>query len=633
MFCLPYKQAENQKHSRNKVSEVQIMINRNITKKTIAGIIAATLILSSTAAVTASAEAFAETEQTIGTAAEQTVNDTEETAGETAEETSEENIEEKTGENAEETSEEKTEETSDEKTEETSEAKTEETSEAKTEETSEAKTEETSEEKTEETSGKKTHELSDIEEARKDQKVMDKIAGKIKNTGIKIISTGVGILFDKIPGGKCLAVPVTELIGLGMDKDAAVGEVMAKIDEVRNAVDEHLDENTTRIINSMKNSFTEGTYGSDMKSLMDTYEIERVKTGDLTSNIHGLTEEEKLVKLAGVVGNAENWSTEGQIIKKFKAVTADLMGRNYVNKDDLFTVLYKSNTQNYMFSGEVHDAVKPYIVSTLTDYYEVSSYILASLNAQKKLLSADFDASKINDPNLRKQYESFRNAESTIDDMIIYVQKSILGQEFFKEFNIGGSDSGKTYDSIAAHFDEFNSRNSRTIFLNNGRDNIDLSPDMNVVDTFTLINGSKEDTAKFGGGSTESTNKKEFDRQIFEKGVNGEKSALSKEQLNRLCSYVRTLKKPDGSSYNLPEFLTKMGFEIDRAPGSYILTGDYFEYDYSFGFLNPSWKSGYEGVSTSTGEPTNVHWKSNERDVWSTSADVTNTNMYLFRTK
>ena len=220
MFCLPYKQAENQKHSRNKVSEVQIMINRNITKKTIAGIIAATLILSSTAAVTASAEAFAETEQTIGTAAEQTVNDTEETAGETAEETSEENIEETTGENAEETSE------------------------AKTEETTGENAEETSEAKTEETSGKKTHELSDIEEARKDQKVMDKIAGKIKNTGIKIISTGVGILFDKIPGGKCLAVPVTELIGLGMDKDAAVGEVMAKIDEVRNAVDEHLDENT-----------------------------------------------------------------------------------------------------------------------------------------------------------------------------------------------------------------------------------------------------------------------------------------------------------------------------------------------------------------------------------------------------
>ena len=601
------------------------MSNRNLTKKAI-GIIAAAIIVSSTTAVSAFAEnAPEETEQNISTAAEQTVNDTEETAGETAEETSEENIEE--------TSEEKTEETYEAKTEETSEEKTEENSEAKTEETSEEKTEESSEEKTEETSGKKTHELSDIEEARKDQKVMDKIAGKIKNTGIKIISTGVGILFDKIPGGKCLVIPVTELIGLGMDKDASVGEVMAKIDEVRNAVDEHLDENTTRIINSMKNSFTEGTYGSDMKSLMDTYEIERVKTGDLTSNIHGLTEEEKLVKLAGVVGNAENWSTEGQIIKKFKAVTADLMGRNYVNKDDLFTVLYKNNTQNYMFSGEVHDAIKPYIVSTLTDYYEVSSYILASLNAQKKLLSKDFDASNIHDPNLRKQYESLKNAESTIDDMTIYVQKSILGQDFFKEFNIKNSESKNTYDSVAAHFDEFNSKNSRTIFLNNGRDNIDLSPDMNVVDTFTLINGSKEDTAKFGGGSTESTNKKEFDRQIFEKGVNGEKSALSKEQLNRLCSYVRTLKKPDGSSYNLPEFLTKMGFEIDRAPGSYILTGDYFEYDYSFGFLNPSWKSGYEGVSTSTGEPTNVHWKTNERDVWSTSADVTNTNMYLFRTK
>ena len=108
-----------------------------------------------------------------------------------------------------------------------------------------------------------------------------------------------------------------------------------------------------------------------------------------------------------------------------------------MTKDDLFTVLYKSKTQNYMFSGEVHDAVKPYIVSTLTDYYEVSSYILASLNAQKKLLSADFDASRINDPNLRKQYESFRNAESTIDDMIIYVQKSMNARQL--SVNIAGT--------------------------------------------------------------------------------------------------------------------------------------------------------------------------------------------------
>ncbi len=140
----------------------------------------------------------------------------------------------------------------------------------------------------------------------------------------------------------------------------------------------------------MQDFFTADTYKSDMKNLADTAVISKIIKGmDETNEKYKLTEEEKLEKLAMVVGNSDTWTANGTFVKQFEMVSSDLMGYNYMDNRDIFNVLFDTQKQNYQLSGEILDDIKSCPNMYPRKYQAVNIKTLLIAKAKKSLRQAE----------------------------------------------------------------------------------------------------------------------------------------------------------------------------------------------------------------------------------------------------
>ena len=261
---------------------------------------------------------------------------------------------------------------------------------------------------------------------------------KAREYGLEYLDKGLTEMLKNVPFGDDIKALIKDqlfsVFGIEGEKVITTKDLSDKLDKLDEKMDEAFDKQTKELIAAMNRTSVVQKYKGDMDTLVATADVAAIISD--SEDEDDLSEEDKLVKLAMVVGNSDTWTRTGSFMHAYTAVSNDMMGKSYSSNMDFFTALYEEQKANYQFSGEVLDAIEPYIQKMIFDYARYTTIVLASLDAQEQLIYGDFDASKITDKQLKRQYESLINDRTTIKKAKIVVSKNLFGSEAFTQNGI-----------------------------------------------------------------------------------------------------------------------------------------------------------------------------------------------------
>ncbi|SDA09370.1 hypothetical protein SAMN02910447_00276 [Ruminococcus sp. YE71] len=451
---------------------------------------------------------------------------------------------------------------------------------------------------------------------------------KAREYGLEYLDKGLTELLKNVPFGDSIKDLIKDqlfsVFGIEGEKTITTKDLSDKLDKLDEKMDEAFDKQTKELIAAMNRTAVVQKYKSDMDTLVATADVAAIISD--SEDEDDLSEEDKLVKLAMVVGNSNTWSTTGSFMHAYTAVTNDMIGKSYSSDMDFFTALYEEQKANYQFSGEVLDVITPYIQKMILDYARYTTILLASLDAQEQLIYGDFDASKITDKQLKLQYESLMNDRTTIKKAKIVVSKNLFGSEAFTKNGISISKvssiklGSNNYDNVFVHLNKLLSTN-RLIHIPTGRV---LNPNLQTESGYRLINGDNKETEQFGLDGLESSSKEEFEKRITGQiGNYYNHNCFSAKQMEQLFEHVEK-QIASGKYSSVVDYLDKMGFNVDPSwestdvgnswspsYGWWIPTGGgYDERNYGWSFTETRYTCWIDAINLSTGKKESINWRS-----------------------
>lgn len=431
--------------------------------------------------------------------------------------------------------------------------------------------------------------------------------------GKQLLDKGLDEVLKNIPFADALGVKeqVLDLLGLA-SKEVTADDLAKKLDKLEETMLNAFDEQTKKLIAAMEDANVAGTYKRDLKNLADTNTIvTTIQGSEAVHKLYNYSEEDKLVKLAMVTGNLSSWTNDGSFIKGITAVTSDLLGKNYVDERDIFDVLFDTKKINYQFSGEVIDAIKPYISKMIIDYYKNVAIAVASLNAQEQILYGDFDATKITSQSIYKQYESLFNDIGTIEEMKFQLMRAVYGTDAFKECGVNIKTPDKSFDTVTDHYNNFLKKN-RSVHIPTGKT---FNKGLPTCDSEHLIGDSYGSSRDFGEGHKEKTNVESFRKRMTGEDRNGGLyTSLKTDEIEKLAAHMQSViaeKKQTNPNYTGVDYLRACGFDVTGiTPDYYIPTGKgYQEKNYNWSLDSSRWDAYFDAINLRTGKIENIEWK------------------------
>ena len=270
------------------------------------------------------------------------------------------------------------------------------------------------------------------------------------------------------------------------------------------------------------------SYKTDMESFDNSMSI-LLRQIESIRNDKNMSEDEKLVRIAAKLGPSTQWAEDGKFINKISKLGRILKGDNYIDKRDLYNVVYDINKKTSMFSGEALDKSQEFVDRALNEYYMGTSLALYCLDAQRKV--AGFSKKQIK--SLSDQAQDMRKG--------LYLDKKEIDTEIKARFRdvLGDPNASDPRDksSILQHYADFMNKD-RLVFIN--RDTCEKK----LADTL------KENTF----GQLIDTYNKDGSGKYQEKLRT---SALSFDETKALAAHVCNNYK----DATLTNYLVKMGFD------------------------------------------------------------------------
>ena len=245
------------------------------------------------------------------------------------------------------------------------------------------------------------------------------ILGKCGPEG-SVISKGLGFIVDII---------------LKNEEEDPNAKVLEAIDELHRNIESHLKRINKQIerlgvdvLNLIKTEIYVHGLGNDLDSLNDQIK-DVVVTYESNRDSKVLSEKEKLVENAFLIGSNDKWITTGNVmfnIKKLGEVLSgntftDIQGRNF------FEIIYEANTLKSLFSGEAYDRSLLYIEKVMQVYFYGCSVMLGIL--KNSMLLTNFTAEDIEalSPLVHSHYYSCAVADPVyIENEIASIAKGIF---------------------------------------------------------------------------------------------------------------------------------------------------------------------------------------------------------------
>jgi len=211
--------------------------------------------------------------------------------------------------------------------------------------------------------------------------------------------------------------------------------VLEEIDELHRNIESHLKRINKQIerlgvdvLNLIKTEIYVHGLGNDLDSLNDQIK-DVVVTYESNRDSKVLSEKEKLVENAFLIGSNDKWITTGNVmfnIKKLGEVLSgntftDIQGRNF------FEIIYEANTLKSLFSGEAYDRSLLYIEKVMQVYFYGCSVMLGIL--KNSMLLTNFTAEDIEalSPLVHSHYYSCAVTDPVyIENEIASIAKGIL---------------------------------------------------------------------------------------------------------------------------------------------------------------------------------------------------------------
>ena len=338
-------------------------------------------------------------------------------------------------------------------------------------------------------------------------KTYSETAEKVYGIMREAYSTALSATLGDIPYVKVVADPlkglILNLIGLGDDKLPNENEV---------------DHGSIRDYGSRLDAFTSS-------STTLAQQIEKLKSSK------SMTENEKAVKIAALIGNSSSWVPGNtSIFSQMNFAAQSMRSKSQdgpkadANARNLFDLFYDYNKETSLFSGEAMDRGTPAIQKRVSQYAANCGVLAEALRAHEKV--ANFTEKDIAalDQNTRKVYDKIKSSKEDIHMQMKDIIETFTGSK-------NSAIESARYGILDAAKDHYSK--DRLILLEKDGETIKETKLGSLLYTMKSENHNCD------------TLKKE--------------SALSRNQALRLQEHV------NGLGISMGEFLKKMGFDMSDA--------------------------------------------------------------------
>lgn len=330
------------------------------------------------------------------------------------------------------------------------------------------------------------------------------------------------------------------------------------LEELRQHLDEELTEIKAEIsrlgadlTSEIGMSFYAGNLGQELIDLHTTSSLNASNIKRYKNSSDYKTENDKLVMVASLIGNTNDWSNNKQnLVYRMHQIGLLLKGTTYSDLDgkSIYQKVYDYYARKSLFSGEIYDKAVPYIDSVVYEYLYAYSVLMECMEASLKVSRFTPEDEAALSAKVSEEYKKLKsNSESVIEDEI--------GTEALMMFNFHDE------KSLVSQYSNFiyNSENNRFTYLNKGTTKIAVKSALSSYEP-----GSESTVGEFryvktnGSTGTEAHNayKREKDRIG---SVPDRYNVISTKNINAMGSYVSSNYSGTSSVWS---FLKDRGFSI-----------------------------------------------------------------------
>lgn len=338
------------------------------------------------------------------------------------------------------------------------------------------------------------------------------------------------------------------------------GESISKEDlkELREHLDTELEKINQQIISMGDQLLNE--LGNEMYTM---------KIGDVIDDMYGtavrdaerinthlsddsLTENEKLVEIAALIGRSNTWSSSEHKISKFWKV-ANLISGETVTKIDsknLYDTIYEYFSKKVLFSGEAYDKATPYIDKIVYEFLYSQSVLVQCLGASLKV--ANFTDEEIAALSPTQRDILSKSTVKSIEDEI--------GAETMMLFNFHDQ---KSFISLYSNY-LYNAENSRFTYLNKGKTMMAVNPTLDSYEPGSeSAVGEIKEVKTNGSTNTKAHNAYKNEKTRLENALS-RYGTISCSNISEMGSYVSSNYSKTGSVW---DFLKDRGFKYTAPDG------------------------------------------------------------------
>ena len=224
-------------------------------------------------------------------------------------------------------------------------------------------------------------------------------------------------------------------------------------EEKKPDTNEKVDQLGGNLLRGMENVGSIGIYGTKLDSFKDcvsdlSSKMELIKSDPI------MTENEKNIRIAALIGGSENWYIGGEnIFAKMNAASQTMRSKSHegsmsdAKERNLFDVFYDYNKETSMFSGEAMAKANVSISKRTGQYAKDCRVLLDVLRVHEKVAAmSDAEVAKLS-PEVKKVYDKVKTDKGTIRMQMKGIIETFTGNKETTDVKrkIGICDSLKEY--------------------------------------------------------------------------------------------------------------------------------------------------------------------------------------------
>ena len=201
------------------------------------------------------------------------------------------------------------------------------------------------------------------------------------------------------------------------------------LEELRNHLDKELTEIKSEIsrlgadlTSEIGMSFYAGNLGKELVDLHTTSSMNASNIKRYKNSSDYKTENDKLVMVASLIGNTNDWSNNKQnLVYRMHQIGLLLKGTIYSDLDgkSIYQKVYDYYARKSLFSGEIYDKAVPYIDSVVYEYLYAYSVLMECMEASLKVSRFTPEDEAALSAKVSEEYKKLKsNSESVIEDEI-----------------------------------------------------------------------------------------------------------------------------------------------------------------------------------------------------------------------